>query len=62
MAADADDWQMLSPPESAPMRKDGVVSIDNSNNNIGQVVHVTNNYFINTSATGNSNPEVTKIV
>lgn len=26
--------------------KESVVSIDNSTNNVGQVVHVTNNYFI----------------
>jgi len=30
--------------------RESIVTIDNSTNNVGKVVHVTNNYYINTSS------------
>ena len=39
------------------------MSIDNSTNNVGQVVHVTNNYFITTGENTTKLPkQVTQIV
>ena len=38
----------------------GVVSIDNSTNNVGQVVHVTNNFYITTNQSADDVAEAIK--